>query len=41
MQGLTQANKYYTGITGEVVCVGLAHDKKKCSMNYKTMKIPG
>lgn len=32
-------NQYYTGITGEVICVGLAHDKKRCSMAYKTLNI--
>ena len=32
-------NRYYTGLKGEVICVGLAHDKKKCSMNYKVLNI--
>lgn len=32
-------NKYYTGLRGEVVCIGLAHDKKKCGMTYKILKI--
>lgn len=32
-------NKYYTGLRGEVVCIGLAHDKKKCDMTYKILKI--
>lgn len=29
--------KYYTGLSGEVLCVGVAHDKKRCSMAYKTI----
>lgn len=29
--------KYYTGLKGEVICVGLAHNKKRCSMAYKTI----
>lgn len=32
-------NQYYTGLSGEVLCVGLAHDKKRCSMVHKIMKI--
>lgn len=32
-------NKYYTRITGEIICVGLAHDKKRCSMAYRTLKV--
>ena len=32
-------NRYYTGMTGEILCVGLAHDKKQCSMAYKTLNI--
>lgn len=31
--------KYYTGLTGEVICVGLAHDKKRCEMAYKTVYV--
>ena len=27
--------KYYIGLKGEVICVGLAHDKKRCEMAYK------
>ena len=30
-------NQYYTGLAGEVICVGLAHDKKRCKMAYKTL----
>jgi len=29
-------NQYFAGMTGEVICVGLAHDKKRCKMAYKT-----
>ncbi|MBE5980644.1 MAG: hypothetical protein E7249_16205 [Paenibacillaceae bacterium] len=32
-------NQYYTGLSGEVLCVGLAHDKKRCSMVHKIMQI--
>ncbi len=28
-------NKYYIGLTGEVICIGLAHHKKKCSLIYE------
>lgn len=31
--------EYYTGLAGEVLCVGVAHDKKKCSMSYKMICI--
>lgn len=31
--------KYYTGLSGEVLCVGLAHDKKRCSIAYKILNI--
>ena len=31
-------NQYYSNLTGEVICVGLAHDKKRCEMAYKTLK---
>lgn len=29
--------KYYSGLKGEVVCVGLAHNKKRCDMAFKTI----
>lgn len=32
-------NQYYTGLKGEVICIGLAHDKKRCSMVHKTLLI--
>lgn len=30
-------NRYYTGLTGEVLCIGLAHDKKRCDLAYKIL----
>lgn len=27
--------QYYAGLKGEVICIGLAHDKKECQMIYK------
>ena len=32
-------NQYYAGLNGEVICVGLAHHKKRCKMAYKTLNI--
>lgn len=32
-------NKYYTGLSGEVLCVGLAHDKKRCDIAHKIINI--
>ena len=29
--------KYCAGLKGEVICVGLAHDKKRCQMAYKEL----
>lgn len=29
--------KYYAGLEGEVLCIGLAHDKKQCSATYKIL----
>lgn len=31
--------KYYIGLKGEVICIGLAHDKKRCAMVYKTIVV--
>lgn len=31
--------KYYAGLKGEVICVGLAHDKKRCEMIYEEMNL--
>ncbi|HJB07416.1 MAG TPA: ATP-binding protein [Candidatus Enterocloster faecavium] len=30
--------KYYADLHGEVLCVGLAHDKKKCEMEYRVIE---
>lgn len=30
--------KYYANLHGEVVCVGLAHDKKRCEMEYRLVE---
>lgn len=32
-------NQYYTGLSGEVVCVGIAHNKKRCSIAYKIISL--
>ena len=32
-------NRYYTGLSGEVICVGMAHDGKRCNMIYKTIYV--
>ena len=34
-------NRYHTGLSGEVICVGLAHDGKRCGMVYKTIQADG
>lgn len=31
--------KYYAGLKGDVICVGLAHDKKRCEMSYKEIHL--
>jgi len=31
-------NRYYSGLSGEVVCAGIAHDGKRCRMVYQTIK---
>jgi ribosomal protein L21E len=28
-------NQYYRGLTGEILCLGIAHDIKRCSVSYK------
>ena len=30
-------NRYYESLRGEVVCMGVAHDKKKCALAHKTV----
>lgn len=32
-------NQYYVGLTGEVLCVGVAHDKKRCDITHKVIKL--
>ena len=34
-------NKYYEGLEGEVLCIGLAHDKKNCKVSYKLLSGQG
>ena len=29
--------RYYAGLDGEVLCIGIAHDKKRCSAAYKVL----
>lgn len=29
--------KYYVGLEGETLCIGLAHDKKRCTVSYKIL----
>ncbi|WP_215695260.1 AAA family ATPase [Clostridium sp. MCC353] len=31
--------KYYCGLKGTTICVGLAHDKKKCQLTYKKLDL--
>lgn len=40
-EALTQIleQKYYAGLKGEVICVGLAHDKKRCGISYKELRL--
>lgn len=30
-------NQYDAGLKGEVICVGLAHNKKRCEMEYQVL----
>ena len=30
-------NRYYEGLCGEVLCMGVAHDKKRCSLAHETI----
>jgi hypothetical protein len=30
--------KYYAGLKGEILCVGIAHNNKKCAIAHKTVK---
>ncbi len=31
-------NRYYTGLNGKVLCIGLAHNKKECDMAWKYLE---
>ncbi|MDR0220507.1 MAG: PD-(D/E)XK nuclease domain-containing protein, partial [Lachnospiraceae bacterium] len=33
-------NEYHAGLAGEVLCIGIAHDIKKCELVHKTVKKP-
>ena len=28
-------NRYYSGLSGDVLCIGLAHDKKRCAVAHR------
>ncbi|MCL2126316.1 MAG: PD-(D/E)XK nuclease domain-containing protein, partial [Oscillospiraceae bacterium] len=30
-------NRYYEGLRGEVLCMGVAHDKKRCALAHETI----
>ena len=30
-------NRYYSGLSGDVLCIGIAHDKKKCAMAHEAV----
>jgi hypothetical protein len=30
-------NKYYEGLVGQVMCMGIAHDKKRCEIAHRTI----
>lgn len=32
-------NRYYAGLSGEVLCVGVAHDKKRCDIAHKIINL--
>jgi hypothetical protein len=34
-----EEKQYYTGMTGDILCVGIAHDKKRCEMAYKKIVV--
>ena len=36
--GQIMAQKYYQGLSGDVLCLGIAHDIKKCSYTYKMIE---
>lgn len=32
-------NRYYDGMAGEILCVGLAHDKKRCGLAHRILNV--
>ena len=32
-------NCYYAGLSGEVLCMGVAHDKKRCGISYRVINV--
>ena len=30
-------NKYYSDLHGDILCIGIAHDKKRCSLAHATV----
>ena len=32
-------NEYYTGLHGEILCIGIAHDKKRCAVECRSIKV--
>jgi hypothetical protein len=32
--------KYYTGLHGKVLCIGLAHNEKTCSVAHQIIDVP-
>lgn len=33
--------QYYSGLSGEVLCVGIAHDKKQCALTWESITVTG
>jgi ribosomal protein L21E len=31
--------QYYAGLEGTVLCIGVAHDKKRCEIAYRTVQV--
>jgi ribosomal protein L21E len=31
--------QYYAGLQGTVLCIGVAHDKKRCELAYRTVQV--
>ena len=34
-----EENKYYAGLTGDILCVGVAHDKKRCEICHRMITV--